>query len=1181
MSKCKLLTLNGKKMVDSNFTIEQIGTRWKASFKYNLSKDNFTDRDIIICKEKHDENALFYQLMQCLGKTISVKKNKDIEDLLLDKLIFIDFKEVFMESDFSGDTYDDYKEKGKDSLEGEKGIRYRLRWIFDAENGIQITFDNKKWITFVPFDKSSSMARNCVISFIDKNLKELIDKRLTLDIDFTKIKLISSKYYAYRGLYLSSGYRIEQTKDGDSSFCLTPETVIVIDDICNHETGSIYTARNIKTKDNPDYEFYEEKEEKNDLNAFDGEGLICPDYVSYINKQLKNKYGLKKDTHSIQVRMPFTKGMLHEVDFILFFQEQAAKCKFDFTTARFHIKDVFGIERDLKKAKIILTKSMLKCTGWFKDLKRRGIIGIDPMEYYFNKMKSYQHTLYVTNLDARLSDYGSVPLNYQFLSTLDISPVNFDSMVQNQIKRIETVPERLQRSKIYTQTDFDTDETERIDDEDSKKTQSEWSNVREKCLKALALNKAFLSDPMVKSIIKAEQQSAERALGMGRLQVSGEQRFLSCDLLELLRYIFKKSQLNYQVFPFKLTANLSVGLKKKRTINKRIIELFSKLKLMRVTLRELRKERIYSDRFYMPVKKMQLKPEKYYGFLRNPHLSKNEQCILRPYVNPKGLHEKYFSHLNGVVMISCESLVPMALSGADFDGDLVKIVCDSTVVTAIKENCYSTARKRANRLLPVVKIPSEGADPEYDRSTIPFSTIKNTFSNQIGLISNIAVKFAQKEQKAETISEKDYKDGKCCAGCTILTGLEIDAAKTGVHPITNIIRLQYSTGKKGLFLNAKDAIKKLSKKQYVPTVEDGSENINNGNDGKPEKRGSKNENTLTFYLRKADQKGYSGLSDIPFTGEEFDSLSNIDKLPGQFLKYLKDAKEKSTKNVKQINKDNICFKFQQEGNALTVIDKEKKSRLALITEAYLAVRSLAREVKHINKTGEELTFIGHVKTILNIQYDKPALQQKLMCGTEVVDALTCTYEIVKSALNSSDEVKKAVERMNATKWQYAAQKERAKKIEYILYEQVTGIPLYQPMVELLSNFDNNGFKIFFYILLDVKLYYESKIDAVTYLEDNFQEKDIFVKVAENEYFNELKQIYFESNMWKDTNWNQDLVKKCREFISEVFDGINNVNCMDTALEYACIKPRKDDNRQFFWNIFTEEEILKQTVSYKG
>ena len=148
---------------------------------------------------------------------------EDDEDLLRQKLIFIDFKEdktnVFNDID-EDEIYDDYRGKTEAELKGDKGFGYRLRWLFDPCNGVQISFDGKTWITFVPFDKSNSMARDSRISYIDKDLKAQLDRRLLLDIDFSKIKVIFSKFYSYRGLYLSTGYRIVPTENVDDSFVL-------------------------------------------------------------------------------------------------------------------------------------------------------------------------------------------------------------------------------------------------------------------------------------------------------------------------------------------------------------------------------------------------------------------------------------------------------------------------------------------------------------------------------------------------------------------------------------------------------------------------------------------------------------------------------------------------------------------------------------------------------------------------------------------------------------------------------------------------------------------------------------------------------------------------------------------------------------------------------------------------
>ena len=142
-----------------------------------------------------------------------------------------------------------------------------------------------------------------------------------------------------------------------------------------------------------------------------------------------------------------------------------------------------------------------------------------------------------------------------------------------------------------------------------------------------------------------------------------------------------------------------------------------------------------------------------YVFLRSPHLSPNEQCLLRPSDNEANndIYDEYFGHLRGVVMVSCKSLVPLALGGADFDGDLVKIISDRRVVDAVKK-LYTDSYERT---LPVIKIPSAKAKSnENIPPNITFELVAKTFSNQVGHISNIAVNLINLADSAETEDER-------------------------------------------------------------------------------------------------------------------------------------------------------------------------------------------------------------------------------------------------------------------------------------------------------------------------------------------------------------------------------------------------------------------------------------------
>lgn len=93
-----------------------------------------------------------------------------------------------------------------------------------------------------------------------------------------------------------------------------------------------------------------------DINAFDGKGFISVEYARLINQQLMNRYGFTKSVSSFQIRMPFSKGVLHAVDFHSFAEEFTLSGNEDQ-----QVVDVFGRNRSLKKAQVILTESMFKC----------------------------------------------------------------------------------------------------------------------------------------------------------------------------------------------------------------------------------------------------------------------------------------------------------------------------------------------------------------------------------------------------------------------------------------------------------------------------------------------------------------------------------------------------------------------------------------------------------------------------------------------------------------------------------------------------------------------------------------------------------------------------------------------------------------------------------------------------
>lgn len=1066
---CNLTERNVKQDKSGNYKVE---------FKYDLSAKNPMGRDIISSEDTFADNALFFQLHKILKADSKLEVD---QSFMRSTLIFIDFKGIF--SNDYGKIWSSVQwplnTPAKKDLLKKESLPYRMQLLF--KDGLFLSFDGENFKNFVPFDKSSSMARSCQITFIDSQIKKALDKRLMLDMNFIDKPLVLSKFYAYRGLYLSSASRVEN----EPKFSLNEETVIVLKDCKKTLPKSTFSA----SKSDKLW-IYETKERKLNINLFDGEGLISPDFAEYISKFLQDNYSYPNSSHSFQIRMPFTKGVLHEVDFNKFLAEYLPV-----ETEQWFIKDIFGITRDLRKAKIILTKSMFKFSDWIKDY----LPVSDPVKYFFEKFAEYDHALYVTNTEARLFNPGHVRLNHQFLSTLDLSDEDFKSLIDDHLKLIDSLPEKF----VANSSLFSNDET--YDDAEPDDIIFRSSMAQTSCLKALAKNPVFIKDPKVKSIYEGMKKSYECNLGLGRLEVEGEQRFLSGDLLFLLI---------------------------------KILESVEHVKLDDAKKKALYKDCLYQDRFFMPEGKLSIKPDKKYVFLRNPHLSRNEQVLLRVFVKRKSLHEKYFHHLEGVVMMSANSTAAMALGGADFDGDLVKVISDNRIVQAVK-------RGNVDKNLPTIEIPSTLSNPDLLSDKIPLRAIIDTFSNKVGLISNWAVKLAKKEYSTEIVEEK-YKDA--CAKCTIVVGLEIDAAKTGSHPEENIkeIKALAESCGESTFLKSKEVIGKIRKGHYSLSVES-------------------KENELLLYLSNGDKLK------VPIEEED---KSILERLPACYLNYLKSLSEKSSESESEVDNEqenSWYFDFEIIADWKKTIDKSLKAELATLIEAYQVILSRDREARRIENRIKK--YIGHVKNTLKLQYDDYRYQ-KLPCGIEIEIALQQLYAELSDLLKTNVRVKEVIDDLKNKKWHLTREEDRPKVSAKILGLNLSDDEKLPPFFELLYNFRCNGYMLFYFVLKDLESLLFDKADFVsdTNLTDNYS------KFKQNRYRDELYRTY--SNLIAEKKskriWNAQLIEICRQHLQEIFGGD-----MSEALKYYWSQKGKDLRRNFLWDVFKEEEILSQVFIPKN
>ena len=1115
--------------------IELVNGHRELKFVLDFKKGNLDERTVIIETQESSETALLRQLILTL-RDIS-KENKEEfnlgEDSLKYYMVFLDFEKLFKYKKVLKEPFDfsQFEKKVKAGLSDDEieKIQYGNEYINEAlyflfEKGFYIEIDKETIRHFVPFESSASMSRNSRVSFIDQSIKNRLDNRLMLGMDFTfgsdnkadYVAVPAHKYFAYRGLYLTDGTRIEKNEKIE----LNEETVIVIAD-SNHDINN--EAPTITAEINPhnkDYWDIFNDEKIISLNAFDGEGLICPEYAKEINLQLFND---EEGASSFQIRMPFIKGMLHCVDYHKFYREEVG---IDYSTPCI-VKDIYGKDRDITKVKIILTKSMLKNNGWIKEYiekrnkKNSSNMIDDPMKFLFDRMKEYDHSLYIAKTNANLhNEDKEIKLNYQCLNTLKMSDNDFEKIVKKYIDNIRQIEKNPDSQREFLLGERET-------------TNCAWRY-------AISRNINFLDEKYIKTQIRKEIDSRIKDIYRGNIRVPGENRFLSGDLLALMIHIIAQF------------INIDVDDKKRK-------ELFSHC--------------IKANEFRMPNPNIKIKHGKTYGFLRNPHLSRNEECVLNYAESDK--YDSYFENLSGVIMIGYDSLSPMTLGGADFDGDMVKLIADSDVIKAMREG-----KKECKELVDIPSYP-EKPSPVPKKMTFPY--VKDTFGNQIGQISNMAIILGEelyfrsdKEQNKKENNKSGGKHQYIPADCTLLTGLEIDAAKTGNHPKGNIAEVKGQIEEDG------------DNTQYLAVRED-LDKINNSNVYYIYRNDTKKSFSLDcsdyeiVYDKRSNIKKKKNNNDeekeekrekIVFS-KKVNCKANIERLPSYYMEVMYSNRGKLDRVE---DNDSELFLLENEKSFSSDDQKTYDEARAIIDVYYMYCRRLRAMRSNFEKS-KESNWYGKAKLIFKKQY----------CGQSDYQEKENYFDIVYMKIekfiletNNHSEygdtfIRRAdtiIQKLKEEDWIFTKAEDRCKKIFNIIPSTVFDVESIDNIddeiikqLSILTNFSENGYMLIYYIVNDIKKCHSDLED----IEVNrpIQEKVVSDKSEHyiemhKKAFEKSKALYFKAINRKYTygKFEKDLMKCICENLIE-----NNLNKYGMFF-YYCSAP-------FFWKMFGEKERLNK------
>ena len=874
----------------------------KPSFYFDATE---ISKEYMVKETLQDDCPIFYQAM-CILEGENFQPSAVCEKLR-DVFVYIDFSGIF-----------DRKPVGK-VLEWQKKAEY----MFKPE-GITLNF-GKENIRFIAFERSASMSRENRLSFVRADIYEALQERMMLGMSIGKCQL--SKLYAYNALLFTSGRRIEN-KD-----LLSDKRIIVID---NPESivpnVDIITVTDDGTN-NP-IRKYTRVETKADIKIteFDGEGLIS----KRLSASLDNIH------NSYQIRMPYIKGVVHEVDFASLFDEIGVK----------EITDIFGKRHNPHNVDLIINKSMFKGYGWMMENN------ISWAEY-LDRCRKYNHALYVSGTD-KADVQNTIELNYQFLNTLAMTTDEFRPAdlrlgwsshpewdIRNWItKTTETEYYKLVGDYGVRREHF------------LKNLESDDTDKKKVYAKIIEKNAMFVDEPIYAKELQDKAKNILNKYAVGKLLVSGDNRYLCDDLMRLLGYIVKFSEGESKAY------------------------------------KALEKEFLTDNFMYAP--KVTYEENEFYTLLRSPHIARNEEAIARPLKDIGKLREKYLSHLHYVVMIDSRSLIPERLGGADFDGDMVKTVADKLLNACVM---------KSSTTLPVLKIPT--AEPLISDANdwhARFLTVKSTFSSRVGQISNAALSrgiIAYDESLTEDEREYYLQEVETLA---ILTGLEIDSAKSGIKPDLSEY-IEHSKVTKSLFLKYKAIIDSDRFSKWY----DDSKYIK-----------------LKKYFDKVDWNKVS---------------SNLEKLP-----YYAFNLEKHTEKalVKPVIDENL-FAFANESDWKEKLNPDTLKKVESIIADY---EEALRRVRQIRHTSTDMKRRNDVFRILFARGQEAEYS---------VDELYAAFDDV-----TPSDIRKARTYLTENMWQFTPPDER----ENVIYSLFLNAKIYS-YADLFCDFSESGYRILGDIICDI------------------------------------------------------------------------------------------------------------------
>ena len=483
----------------------------------------------------------------------------------------------------------------------------------------------------------------------------------------------------------------------------------------------------------------------------------------------------------------------------------------------------------------------------------------DPMRMYFCRCAKYGHALYLCRSSSHAHKNPHDFLNYQILATLGFDDDAYHSILSSSLSdlawlRQENPEGDARKYRMLAHADIpievDTDGTP------VQKEPPEQGNGSDCFRQVLQKDPRLLYSPMARKLMGRMLDKRRKDTMLGRFRIEGMTRYLSSDLMGFLNALFVNAALTH-ARATNPTQNINLADESQNFAARGVVGLNDAAKIFGFYKKHLSPAELPIDTVDVPG----ISKEEQQNFLfkrdgenmhnvvsifRNPHMSANEQTLVfvqnsnrsaqkdaalaafeksqekneYPFapaaLSAQELRDWYLGGLDGICMLPSRSRTATRLNGADFDGDIVRVITNSGYTnnlyksltslweaeqTEFLQEAIKNAKTSQDSLtskelelppdrppqLPLIQMDVKHGDvttislsnEETARShllAIDYKMFTASMDNRIGLLSNQCIalnNIAAGADNAELLKlQKNVRLYTTAVGC------EIDAAKT-------------------------------------------------------------------------------------------------------------------------------------------------------------------------------------------------------------------------------------------------------------------------------------------------------------------------------------------------------------------------------------------------------------------